>query len=93
MMEFSAKPPTIPIPFHKLLKVVALVDADNAEVSSLIERLKAERFEVDISNGYDRDVLEDAAAGAYIVSIDGDLAQIARRSAVLQALRRTDLPQ
>jgi hypothetical protein len=28
-MEYSAKPPTIPIPFHKLLKVVALVDGEN----------------------------------------------------------------
>jgi ornithine decarboxylase len=79
MMEFSAQPPTIPIPFHKLLKVVALVDADNAEVAALIERLKAERFEVEISNGYDRDVLEDAAAGAYIVSIDGDRLEPARK--------------
>ena len=29
MMEYAVKPPTIPIPFHKLLKVVALVDAEN----------------------------------------------------------------
>ena len=57
MMEYSAKPPTIPIPFHKLLKVVALVDGENTEVHSLIERLQAERFEVEIGNGYDRDVL------------------------------------
>ena len=26
MIEYSAKIPAIPIPFHKLLKVVALVD-------------------------------------------------------------------
>ena len=26
--EFAVKPPTVPIPFHKLLKVVALVDRD-----------------------------------------------------------------
>jgi hypothetical protein len=26
MTECSAKPPTIPVPFHKLLQVVALVD-------------------------------------------------------------------
>ena len=36
MMEYSAKPPTIPIPFHRLLKVVALVDGQNAEVATLI---------------------------------------------------------
>jgi len=79
MMEYSAKPPTIPIPFHKLLKVVALVDAANPEVRALIARLEAERFEVEVSNGYDRDVLEDASAGAYIVSIDGDRLEPARK--------------
>src|SRR5688572_10138607 len=72
MMEYSAKPPTIPIPFHKLLKVVALVDAENAEARALIERLETERFEVEVSDRYDRDVLEDAAVGAYIATIDGD---------------------
>ena len=72
MMEYSAKPPTIPIPFHRLLKVVALVDGQNAEVATLIERLRGENFEVEISSGYERDVLEDAAVGAYIVAIDGD---------------------
>ena len=44
MMEYSVKPPTIPIPFHKLLKVVALVDGDNGlelrhEKSNLVKRL------------------------------------------------------
>jgi ornithine decarboxylase len=78
-MEYSAKPPTIPIPFHRLLKVVALVDAANPEVRALIARLEAERFEVEVSNGYERDVLEDAAAGAYIVSIDGDRLEPARK--------------
>jgi ornithine decarboxylase len=81
MMEYSAKPPTIPIPFHKLLKVVALVDDEGAEVRALIERLEAEKLEVEISNSYDRDVLEDAAAGAYIVSIDGDRLEPARKLA------------
>ena len=79
MMEYSAKPPTIPIPFHRLLKVVALVDAQNPEVGTLIGRLEAEKFEVEISSGYDRDVLEDASAGAYIVSIDGDRLEPARK--------------
>jgi ornithine decarboxylase len=79
MIEYSAKPPTIPIPFHKLLKVVALVDGGNPEVGGLIARLQAERFEVEIGNGYDRDVLEDAAVGAYIVSIDGDRLEPARK--------------
>src|SRR6185503_3890351 len=79
MMEYSAKPPTIPIPFHRLLKVVALVDGQNAEVATLIERLRGENFEVEISSGYERDVLEDAAVGAYIVAIDGDRLEPARK--------------
>jgi ornithine decarboxylase len=79
MMEYSAKPPTIPIPFHKLLKVVALVDADNPETSALIERLEAEKFEVEVSDRYHRDVLEDAAVGAYTASIDGDKLEPARK--------------
>jgi ornithine decarboxylase len=79
MMEYSAKPPTIPIPFHKLLKVVALVDAENPEARALIERLKAEKFEVEVSDRYDRDVLEDAAVGAYIATIDGDKLEPARK--------------
>jgi arginine/lysine/ornithine decarboxylase len=81
MMEYSAKPPTIPIPFHRLLKVVALVDAQDPEVGTLIERLQAEKFEVEVSNGYERDVLEDASAGAYIVAIDGDRLEPARKLA------------
>ena len=79
MMEFSARPPTIPIPFHKLLKVVALVDGGNPEVRALLERLTAERFDVEISDRYERDVLEDASVGAYIVAVDGDQLEPARK--------------
>jgi hypothetical protein len=35
MIEYAAKTPTIPIPFHKLLKVVALVDGENPHVRAL----------------------------------------------------------
>ena len=79
MMEYAAKPPTIPIPFHKLLKVVALVDARDREARALLDRLTAEKFEVEISDRYDRDVLEDAAVGAYIAAIDGDRLEPARK--------------
>ena len=34
MIEYAAKTPTIPIPFHKLLKVVALVDGDESRKSA-----------------------------------------------------------
>ena len=41
MIEYSAKIPAVPIPFHKLLKVVALVDDKDPQVRALIERLSA----------------------------------------------------
>ena len=72
MMEYAAKPPTIPIPFHRLLKVVALGDRENRDVQALVERLTAEKFEVELTDRYERDVAEDAAVGAYIISVDGD---------------------
>ena len=37
MQDFAARTPTIPIPFHKLLKVVALVDAANPQVAALLD--------------------------------------------------------
>jgi ornithine decarboxylase len=93
MIEYSAKIPAIPIPFHKLLKVVALVDDKDPQVRALIERLSAERFEVEISERYDRDVSEDAEVGAYIASVDGERREPARKLAqgVREAGFRTPL--
>src|SRR4051812_283776 len=81
MMQFTAKTPTVPIAFHRLLRIAALVDASNANTRALLDRLEAERFEVEISARYDRDVLEDASIGAYIVAVDGDNLEPARRLA------------
>lgn len=64
MMQYAAKAPTIPIPFHKLLKVVVVGDVRDRAAQALIERLAAEKLEVEVSDRYDRDVLEDAAVGA-----------------------------
>ena len=93
MIEYSAKIPAVPIPFHKLLKVVALVDDKDPQVRALIERLSAERFEVEISDRYDRDVSEDAEVGAYIASVDGERREPARKlaQAVREAGFRTPL--
>ena len=52
---------------------------------SLIERIVAEKFEVEVSDRYDRDVLEDAAVGAYIAAIDGQKLEPAR--ALVRAVR------
>jgi ornithine decarboxylase len=85
MMEYVASTPTIPIPFHKLLKVVAIVDTNSREIQPLLDRISAENFQVEISDRYERDVAEDAEVGAYIVSVDGERLEPARRLA--QAVR------
>lgn len=72
------KMPTIPIPFHKLLKVAAVVDAENAQIQQLLDRIRAENFRVEISKSFERDVSEDASFGAYIAMIDGDRPEEAR---------------
>jgi len=78
MLEFSVKSPTIPIPFHRLLKVVALVDREDPQTKQLLDHIADEKFEIEISDRYDRDVSEDADVGAYIVSIDGQRREPAR---------------
>jgi ornithine decarboxylase len=77
--------PTIPIPFHKLLKVVAIVDADNPQVQKLLDRITGENFKVEVSNRFDRDVSEDAGVGAYIAMIDGD--RLDRARSLVRAVR------
>ena len=72
------KTPTIPIPFHKLLKVVAIVDVDSTQIRQLLDRISAENFKVETSASFDRDVTEDASVGAYIAMIDGDRLDRAR---------------
>ena len=44
MIEFSVKAPTIPIPFHKLLKVVALVDGQNPQIRELLDQIAADEL-------------------------------------------------
>ena len=68
--EFQMRAPTMPIPFHKLLKVVALVDGQDPQTRQLLDHIAAEGFEVEVSERFDRDVSEDAAVGAYIAFID-----------------------
>ena len=60
MIPRDVKAPTIPIPFHKLLKVVAIVDAANPQTKQLLDHIAAENFEVEVSDSFDRDVSEDA---------------------------------
>ena len=66
MTEFAVKAPTMPIPFHRLLKIVALVDGEDPETRRLLDHIRGEGFEIELSDRYDRDVSEDAGVGAYI---------------------------
>jgi ornithine decarboxylase len=85
MMQFSVTTPKIPIPFHKLLKIVALVDGNDAQTKALLDNLAAEKYEIEVSDRYDRDVSEDSDVGAYIILVDGDRRDAARKLA--QAVR------
>ncbi len=81
MIPRDVRAPTIPVPFHKLLKVVAIVDAADAQTKQLIDHIAAQNFEVEISHSFERDVSEDAAVGAYIALVDGERLEKARNLA------------
>jgi len=75
----------MPIPFHKLLKIVALVDGHDRQTRELLDQIAAEGFEIDVSDRLDRDVSDDAAVGAFIALVDGDRREHARR--LVQTIR------
>ena len=81
MIPRDIKAPTVAVPFHRLLKIVAIVDSNDEQVMRLIEHIKAENFEVEISDSLERDVSEDASVGAYIASIDDSRLESARKFA------------
>jgi ornithine decarboxylase len=83
--EEAIAPPAIPIPFHKLLKVVALVDRQDPQTRELLDQIAAEGFEIELSDRLDRDVSEDAGVGAFVALVDGDRREQARR--LVQAVR------
>ena len=81
MTSQPVKVPTIPIPFHKLMKIVAIVDRNDMQTKELLEQLAAERYVVEVTDSFDRDVSEDASVGAYIALVDGERIENARRLA------------
>jgi ornithine decarboxylase len=81
MAEFAVKAPTIPIPFHTLLKIVAIVDDKDKQTQQLLAAIAAESFEIEVTDRFDRDVSEDAGVGAYLALIDGDRRPRARQMA------------
>src|SRR3954463_6436123 len=86
-IEFSVKSPTLPIPFHRLLKIVALVDSEDPCTRELLAEISPAGYEVEVSDQYERDVAEDAAVGAYVARIDGD--RLERGRALVRAVRET----
>ena len=81
MIPRDVKSPTRAVPFHKLLKVVAIVDRDDEQTKELLDHVRAENFEVEICDDFERDVSEDAGIGAYIALVDGDRLERARQLA------------
>ena len=81
MIPRDVKSPTRPIPFQKLLSVVAIVDRDDPQTKELLDHIRAEGFEVEVRDDFERDVSEDAAVGAYIALVDGDRLERARQLA------------
>jgi ornithine decarboxylase len=81
MIPRDVKSPTRAIPFERLLKVVAIVDRDDPQTKELLDHIRAERYEVEICDDFERDVSEDAAVGAYVALVDGDLLERARQLA------------
>jgi ornithine decarboxylase len=71
MIPRSVSAPTVPIPFHKLLRIAVIADKADPQTQELIACLQAEHYDLDIGLNYDRDVSEDAGVGAYLISVDG----------------------
>jgi ornithine decarboxylase len=67
---------TNPIPFSEYLKV-----------SELIAQASRGDFSLEVSDDYDRDVYKDADVGAYIIAVDGERREPARKLA--RAVRDT----
>jgi len=81
MIPRSVKAPTVPIPFHRLLKIVAIVDSANAQTKELLALLAAENYEIEVKESCERDVHEDASVGAYVIAVDGARVETAKRLA------------
>ena len=81
----DVKAPTLPVAFEKFLKIVAIVDPDNAQTKELLDQLREMRFTVEVADGYSRDISEDASVGAFIGAVDGDCVDEAR--GLLSAVR------
>lgn len=57
MIPRDVKAPTVAIPFHHLLKIVAIVDEKDPQTRELLDHIAAENFEIEISDNLARDYL------------------------------------
>jgi ornithine decarboxylase len=49
MIPRDVKSPTAPIPFHELLKVMAIVDRNNEQTKQLLNHIAAENHQIELS--------------------------------------------
>jgi ornithine decarboxylase len=81
MIPRDVKSPTVAVPFHRLLKLVAVVDRNDPQTNRLLEQVTTENFEVEVCDDFQRDVSEDADVVAYIALVDGPRLEQARNLA------------
>ena len=81
MTPYPVKGARLPIPFHRLLKVVAICDRLTPQIQALLDSLRQQHCEVEVTENYVRDVDEDADVGAYIALVDGERLEPARKLA------------
>ena len=54
MTPYPVKGSSLPIPFHRLLRVVVIADQANPQVQQLVEHLRGEHFEVEATGSFER---------------------------------------
>jgi ornithine decarboxylase len=64
MSASVVKPPSVPITFQGRLKVVAIVDPANPQVREILDQIRADNYEVEVTDSFERDVSEDSDVGA-----------------------------
>jgi len=79
MSASVVKPPSVPISFQGRLKVVAIVDPANPQIREILDQIRADNYEVEVTDSFERDVSEDSDVGAYIAFIDGERLAPARK--------------
>jgi ornithine decarboxylase len=83
--NYEIKPPAVPIPFCRFLKIVAVVDPGDLQTQELLAQIAADNYVVETTDRFDRDLAEDASVGAYIVLTDG--AHLETAKVLLRAVR------